>query len=126
MILDSSAWMEYFMGTDKGKKVKQLVESSKELHTSPIILAEIYSKSIRIEQEAKARQRVEFVLKRTSVIEVNEKIGIEAGSIHAEGKQKAKDFGLADALILASARSKKVKVLTSDRHLKFFDSAELL
>jgi predicted nucleic acid-binding protein len=118
--------MEYFMGTAKGREVKQVVEGNRELYTSPIILAEIYSKSIRVDGEARAKQRIEFILNRTGVIEVDERIGIEAGLIHVEGREKAKDFGLADALILASTRSKKIKVLTLDHHFKFFLDSELL
>jgi len=43
MLLDSFAWMEYFMGTQKGKKVKRLVDDDTQLYTSPVVIAEIYS-----------------------------------------------------------------------------------
>jgi hypothetical protein len=36
--------MEYFMGTPKGEKVQELVDDDLQLYTSPIVIAEIYSK----------------------------------------------------------------------------------
>jgi len=51
---------------------------------------------------------------------LDENIAVEAAKIHAENKVKIPDFGLADAIILASARSRKIKVLTGDIHFKKF------
>ncbi len=124
MFLDSFAWMEYFMGTHKGEKVKRFVDDDLQLYTSPIVIAEIYSKSLRT--DGKAEERKDFILKRCAVVLPNENIAVEAAKIHAENKVKTPDFGLADAIILASARSRKIKVLTGDPHFKIFDDAILL
>ena len=56
MMLDSFAWMEYFMGTPKGEKVKKLVDNDLQLYTSPIVVAEIYSKSLRTDGKAEERK----------------------------------------------------------------------
>jgi len=93
MLIDSFAWIEYFMGTEMGVEVKQVVESDVQLYTSPIVIAEIYSKSLKI---------------------------------HAESKETMKDFGLADAFVLASARCKSVRVLTGDPHFKDFSESVML
>ena len=124
MMVDSFAWMEYFMGTEKGKKVKEIIESDEILYTSPVILAEIYSKSQRT--DGRGKERVEFILKRCVVVELDEEIGIEAGKIHAEMKPKVKDFGMIDALILASANKKGLKVLTGDKHFEHFENVIML
>ncbi len=42
MLIDSFAWIEYFMGTKKGEEVKEVVESNAQLYASPIVIAEIY------------------------------------------------------------------------------------
>ena len=39
MLIDSFAWIEYFMGTEMGEEVKQVVESDVQLYTSPIVIA---------------------------------------------------------------------------------------
>ncbi|RLI77576.1 hypothetical protein DRP05_09740 [Archaeoglobales archaeon] len=59
MMVDSFAWMGYFMGTEKGKKVKEIVESDEILYTSPVILAEIFSKTQRTDGSGK--EKVEFI-----------------------------------------------------------------
>ncbi len=124
MLLDSFAWMEYFMGTNKGEKVKRSAEGNSQLYTSPIVIAEIYSKSLRT--DGNAQERTDFIMKRCAVVTLDEKIAIEAAKIHAENKVKTPDFGLADAIILASARSRNMKVLTGDSHFKNFNDAVIL
>lgn len=57
---------------------------------------------------------------------LDEDIAVEAAKIHVEYKVKTPDFGLADAIILASARSRKIKVLTGDLHFKNFNDAIML
>lgn len=124
MLLDSFAWMEYFMGTLKGGKVKGFVDNDSQLYTSPIVIAEIYSKSLRT--DGKAEERKDFIMKRCAVVLLDEYIAVEAAKIHAENKVKTPDFGLADAIILASARSRNIKVLTGDPHFKNFNDAVML
>ncbi len=124
MMLDSFAWMEYFMGTHKGEKVRKFVDDDMQLYTSPIVIAEIYSKSLRT--DGKAEERKDFIMKRCAMAALNVSIAVEAAKIHAENKVKTPDFGLADAIILASARSRKKKVLTGDHHFKNFEDAVML
>ncbi len=124
MMLDSFAWMEYFMGTAKGEKVKKLVDDDSQLYTSPIVIAEIYSKSLRT--DGNAEERKDFIIKRCAVISLDVNIAVESAKIHAENKVKTHDFGLADAIILASARSRNMKVLTGDIHFREFKDAVML
>jgi len=124
MMLDSFAWMEYFMGTSKGEKVKNLVDDDLQLYTSPIVVAEIYSKSLRT--DGKADERKDFIIKRCAVVALDVNIAVEAAKIHAQNRVKTSDFSLADAIILASARSRKIKVLTGDPHFTNFKDAVML
>ncbi|MCD4767886.1 MAG: PIN domain-containing protein [Methanosarcinales archaeon] len=124
MLLDSFAWMEYFMGTQEGEKVRRFVDDDMQLYTSPIVIAEIYSKSLRT--DGNAEERKDFIVKRCALIVLDEIIAVEAAKIHAEKKIKTPDFGLADALILASARNRKIKVVTGDPHFKDFKDAVMM
>ena len=124
MLLDSFAWMEYFMGTQEGEKVRRFVDDDIQLYTSPIVIAEIYSKSLRT--DGNAEERKDFIIKRCALIVLDESIAVEAAKIHAEKKIKTPDFGLADALILASARNRKIKVVTGDPHFKDFKDAVMM
>ena len=89
-----------------------------------MVIAEIYSKSLRT--DGKARERKDFIIKRCAVVALDVNIAVEAAKIHAENKVKIPDFGLADAIILASARSRKQKVMTGDPHFKNFKDAVML
>ncbi|WP_456474345.1 PIN domain-containing protein [Candidatus Pyrohabitans sp.] len=126
MLIDSSAWLEYFMGTKLGEKVRDIVESNKVLYTSPVIISEVLSKSIRTDGLEKGKERVEFIVERCVVVPLDEEKGFLAGEIHGEMKRMDKSFGLMDALILATARQRKVKVLTKDRHFAGFEEAVML
>ena len=124
MLIDSFAWIEYFMGTEMGVEVKQVVESDVQLYTSPIVIAEIYSKSLRT--DGRAEERRNFIVKRCAVIPIDEEIAVEAAKIHAEAKKTMEDSGLADAFVLASARYKNVRVLTGDPHFEDFSESIML
>ncbi len=112
------------MGTRKGEKVKRFVDDDSQLYTSPIVIAEIYSKSLRT--DGRAEERKDFIMKRCAAGLLDVNIAVEAAKIHAENKVKIPDFGLADAIILASARSRRIKVLTGDPHFESFDDAIML
>jgi predicted nucleic acid-binding protein len=111
------------MGTEKGEEVKEVIESDVQLYTSPIVIAEIYSKSLRT--DGKAEERRSFIVNRCAVIPMDEEIAVEAAEIHADAKETMTDFGLADAFVLASARYKHVKVLTGDPHFKGFSESNM-
>ncbi len=125
MFIDSSAWIEYFMGTKKGIEVKKIIDESSIAYTSPTVIAEIYSKSIRTDGPQKADERVDFILDRCVFVATDEKIAMSAGEIHGEMKPHIK-FGLADAFVLATARSRGVRVLTGDSHFKYLEDAVFL
>src|SRR3990172_9950346 len=99
MLIDSFAWLEYFMGTKKGADVKKTVDNSSIAYTCPVVIAEVYSKSARAEGVEKAEERKAFILDRCIFIEADEEIASEAGKIHAEMKKKMSTFGLSDAFI---------------------------
>ncbi|MFH1773589.1 MAG: type II toxin-antitoxin system VapC family toxin [Methanobacteriota archaeon] len=121
MLIDSFAWIEYFMGTNKGIEVKKIVDDTTIAYTSPIITAEIYSKSIRADGIEKAEERKDFILHRCVFVPADEEIALEAGKIHAQMK-----IGLADAFILATASKKNTRILTGDPHFKGLENVEFL
>ena len=51
-IVDSSAWIEYFAGTEKGRKIKDLIVG-KELFTTGIIVAEVSTHFLKKGLEAR-------------------------------------------------------------------------
>ena len=115
--LDSYAWIEYFDGTEKGRKVRKLIESGKNLiYTNPSVIAEVTSRSKR--KGADPLAIFEAITTYSHIEELNAQIAFEAGILHADIRQKQPDFPLADALIMVSANKVSAKIVTGDEHFK--------
>jgi predicted nucleic acid-binding protein len=68
----------------------------------------------------------DILLSDSQIVSINEEISKEAGVLHAEMRKTEKDFGLADAYVLATAKRLKAKVLTGDPHFKSVGEAVLI
>jgi len=116
-IVDSYAWLEYFMGTVAGEKVKKIIDSSADEKLTPTIcVAEIYAKVLRVEGLERAELQRAFIKLRSAVVSLTEEVAIEAAKIDVEMKKKVAGWGLADSVVLGTARKKRAKVLTDDEH----------
>jgi len=65
-------------------------------------------------------------LSNSQIVDVDEELSLQAGLLHFEMRKTVKDFGLADAYVLATARKLKSKVLTGDAHFKSVKEAVLI
>ena len=104
---DTSAWIEYFSGSDLGRIVKGYVDGMETIYTPVIDLLEIKTKYIR--ENKKWKSRIDFIFERSSIIDINSNIALIAADMK-------KEFSLysIDAIIYASARTMKSKLLTKD------------
>lgn len=124
-IIDAYAWIEYFIESEKGKKIKEVIESQdNEIFVSIITIAEVSSVGVREKRDVELGNKV--ILSLSSVHFINLELAKEAGILHAEIRKKIKDFGLADAIVLLTARKLNAKVLTGDPHFKRFKEAILI
>ena len=116
-VVDAWAWVEYLIGSERGAKVNEILEESGTVvFTCAITLAEVISKVAR---EGRDTQAAYAMLSGNSqIVNADEKLSLEAGLLHSEMRKTSKDFGLADAYVLATARTLKSKVLTGDAHFK--------
>ncbi|MBI4360807.1 type II toxin-antitoxin system VapC family toxin [Candidatus Micrarchaeota archaeon] len=107
-LLDSSVWIDYFTGAPWTRQVASIVQSSEPIFLSVVNLVEIYSKYLlRSESEAEKIKRI--LLSRCRIIEVNQDIALQASALKAKHT-----MAIADAMILATARSQGVSLLTYD------------
>ena len=124
-VIDAYAWIEYFIESGKGKKVKGLVESQdNEIFTSVITIAEVSSIGVREKRDVELGNK--SILGLSSIYFINLELAREAGILHAEIRKKIKDFGLADTFVLLTARKLGAKVITGDSHFKGFKEAILI
>jgi len=115
-VIDSYAWIEYFRGSASGSKALKYIEESTSA-TSTITLAELQEKYLR-EEWGFFQEDLNFITTKTALVPVDRSIALLAGEINHSQKKIKTDWGMADSIILATARSAKAKVITGDPHFK--------
>jgi predicted nucleic acid-binding protein len=123
-VIDAYAWIEYLDGTDAGRKVTTILENNDETYTCAVTIAEVVSKVARKGKDPKTPY--DILLSNSQVVSVNDELSLQAGLLHCEMRKNAKDFGLADAYVLATARKLKAKVLTGDAHFRSLNEAIMI
>ncbi|MBI4163781.1 MAG: PIN domain-containing protein [Candidatus Aenigmarchaeota archaeon] len=117
-VLDTYAWIEYFEGSPSGLKVKEILEDSRQpLFTPSIVLAELSDAVVKGKVKTSWDDLVRFVVFNTQIKDIDTSIALEAGLIKNEMRKKHPDFGLIDAIVLATSRKANSKLLTGDPHL---------
>jgi PIN domain nuclease of toxin-antitoxin system len=126
-IMDSYAWLEYFMGTEAGRKVKEVIDSEVDEKLTPsICLAETYAKILRTEDEEKAELRRAFIKSRSALIPLDEELAVEAAKTDVSMKRRVHGWGLADSVVLSTARNRKGKIVTGDAHFRGLAEAQMI
>ena len=116
-IVDASAWIEYFRGTAYGAKLNDILEDpTTDVYTCAITIAEIISKTAREDRDIEAAYYI--ILSNSQIIKLDDEISKQAGFLHYKMRQTSKDFGIADAFILAAANRFEAKIITGDPHFK--------
>lgn len=113
VLIDSWAWIEYFKGSEAGKKIKRVIDDDEEAIISTINLAEVYRWILKFYDSKMADEKASIMKKRCFVISVDEGIAIEGAKLRHGLK-----LGLGDALVQATAKSENAKVLTGDPDFK--------
>jgi len=124
IVVDSYAWIEIFLGADKGKSAVKIIDDAEELYTPDIVLAEIARKYRREGVDNKViEQRLDHIAEASWIIPIDRNVAVESASAFLDLRQEAKRRGLAepglfDAIILGTTRAISGKVLTGDPHFK--------
>lgn len=123
-MVDSYAWVEIFKGSAAGKAAKEQLEASDEAFTPDVVLAELAVKYLREGEEPRAIRRwLQTVTEATQVLGIDISIAEESAKssivlVKRAGENGLPKPGLADAVVLASARISQAQVLTGDQHFR--------
>ena len=123
MLLDTSAWIEFFIGSLKGKRVKEALDKD-DCYTSIVSLAEVTNWTLKEDRDAFSL--VNTVKQLSNVIALDEDITVLAGKLNFERKKVNKKWGMLDSFILASGNIYGLKILTKDNDFKDVADTELL
>jgi len=124
IVADTYAWIELFIGSEKGEKAKEVLVNADIVYTPDTVLAEIARKYLREGVgESLIIERLKLIIKCSQVVNVSSEIAMESAKAYLELKEKAeqqklRDPGLFDAIVLAVAKVCSAKVLTGDEHFK--------
>jgi len=120
-LFDAFAWIAYLEGGSAGEKVNKILQEDNEIYTLSITVAEVVSKTKRMKRDAEAAYLA--IISNSTIIDAPPKISKEAGLLHAQIREKIKNFGIVDTLIAVTAKSISAKILTGDEHFKNFKEA---
>ena len=124
-VIDAFAWIEYLIGTEFGAKVKEIIEPEEnEIFVSIITIAEVTSILQRRDMDVNNGYKV--ITNLAEMYKIDEEFTKEVGILHAEIRKNIKDFGLADAFVLLTARKLGAKIVTGDPHFKTFKESILI
>jgi predicted nucleic acid-binding protein len=121
-VVDSYAWIEYFKASEYGEVAKKYIESG-HCVTPTIVVSEVsrkLQKGIELGDETVEGRlkRLEFINATSQVVELDFELAVSAGETDLNMKKMVKGWGLADSIVLCTARGLKGKVVTGDEHFR--------
>lgn len=122
-IIDTSAWVEYIMGTAKGIKIKPLIDHE-EIATSIIAIAELADKLTR--DNHRFDVMLQFIQRRATIIDLSVPLALKAAQLNKEIRKKKEKFSIADGVHLATAQQENAILVTADNDFSGFDKVLLV
>ncbi len=124
LTIDSFAWWEVIRGTEAGARARAEMERAVRCLTPAIVLAEVASKGHRDRMDdAWLGLELRAIREASQIVPIDDEIALRATHAVVELRRGAKSRnlrppGLADALILATARRERSALVTGDAHFR--------
>ncbi len=116
-LMDTYAWIEYFLGSKRGEKVKKIIEDENNVIITPeCCLAEIKGWAIR--ENVDFEELYTIVRKISDIRCILTQDWLEAATIRSEIRKIEKNFGMIDALILAQQKRTGCTIVSGDTHFR--------
>lgn len=134
-ILDTSAWIEYFIGGERGRIVQGWVDGDEKIITPDIVLAEFARKCARDGlKDTNVKRMVYFITSRSTIETIDAKLSLLAARSWLKltdraSRQKLGKPSLTDGILLAVARRHSKEggvVITTDGHFKGLKEARMI
>ena len=125
LFFDTSAWVEYFIGSQKGSKINNMLEGERGKIVTPIIvLIELSCKAHKENIDFELQQA--FIKQNSIIVNLKEEIVGKVGKTYAEMKRKNKKISLSDAIIMAMALEQKATIITCDSDFRDADNVNII
>jgi len=122
ILIDSYGWIEYFGEGSLADRYAPFVEKAdeKQTVTPTIVIYEVYRKIKSVRGEEKALEAY-AQMSRTKIVDLTSSLSLEAADISMNS-----NLGMADSIIVATAKAYNAQIVTSDEHLKKIDRAKFI
>lgn len=111
-VVDTSAWIEWLVGSDLGKRLGKSFPARDSCLVPTIVQLELSKWLMREAGEEQADQVIAYTQK-CEVIALDTRIALLAAELHREH-----GLATADAIVYATAREQGAELLTCDAHFK--------
>ncbi|MDO8660719.1 MAG: PIN domain-containing protein [Candidatus Woesearchaeota archaeon] len=117
LFIDSSAWIEYFFGSERGKKISEIIDIEETItFTTGLVIAEV---CVACHKQGRSPEIIIQALKTIArLIPFDAELGMLTASEYVVRRKTNSKFGMADAHVLAGARIMGAKVLTCDNDFR--------
>ncbi|MBT6068898.1 type II toxin-antitoxin system VapC family toxin [Candidatus Peregrinibacteria bacterium] len=117
-VVDSSAWLEYFGGTENAANFMDAIQNTDWLIVPSVVVFEVYKKLLFSVGEEKALKGL-MTMSQGQIIGLDQELAVTAAHL-----QKEHALPMADAIILATARFFNATLWTQDSDFIGIDGVE--
>jgi predicted nucleic acid-binding protein len=122
LLLDSFVWLEILSGSKRGRGALKIIGEAEELYTSVLNLYEVRYRTEEIAGEGKALEVIKKIEENCKIMDIDKQISLEGGRL----KLKNRRMGAVDCLLLATARIKKLRILSGDEHFRGLENVIII
>ncbi|MFA6888106.1 MAG: PIN domain-containing protein [Candidatus Woesearchaeota archaeon] len=123
LVVDSSAWIEYFKNVERGILIKKYLDTH-EIATTALCVAEITAKFLR--EDLPVEAALDLIRARGTIISVDYALGEQAGKMYVELRKKKPKISLSDTITICTAKNNNAKVLAYDNDFTVIPEAIVL
>jgi len=122
ILIDSYGWIEYFGEGPLADSYATFIEKADEKGTvtPTVVIYEVYRKVKSVRGEEKALEAY-AQMSRTKIVDLTSSLCLEAADISMN-----LNLGMADSIIVATAKAYNAQIITSDEHLKKVDKVKYI
>ena len=122
ILIDSYGWIEYFADGPLAESYAAFIEKAdtEKTVTPTIVIYEVYRKIKSMRGEQKALEAY-AQMSRTKIVELTSLISLKAADISI-----TLNLGMADSIIVATAKAYNTDIVTSDEHLKNIERVKFI
>jgi len=122
ILIDSYGWIEYFADGPLAENYAAFIEkaNAENTVTPTIVIYEVYRRIKSVKGEQKALEAY-AQMSLTKIVELTSPISLDAADISI-----TLNLGLADSIIVATAKAYDAEIITSDEHLKSLEGVKII